>query len=124
VNKPAIFRVWLKIGFGIVAIVLLFGHLRPTPWKVGTIPLSPIQIFYSILSSAIVLTVCICGCDASPSVGRYFGAERIVNYKEGIYNSSYKLTRTIIFVRLSRRLPLRQIKAVWLSRSATKKAGE
>jgi hypothetical protein len=61
VNKPPILRVWLKIGFGIAANVPLFGHLRPTPWKVGTIPLSPIQIFYAILPSAVVLTVCIWG---------------------------------------------------------------
>ena len=58
-------RFRLKIAFVAVAIVLLVALPLLTPyisiWKVGRIPLSPIQMLYAVLSSEIVLAVYIWG---------------------------------------------------------------
>jgi hypothetical protein len=65
VNKFETARFRLKIGFAGVALVLLLGLPPLTPyiwiWKIGRIPLSPMQMFYAVLSSELVLAVYIWG---------------------------------------------------------------
>jgi hypothetical protein len=65
VNKFETARNKLKIGFAATALVLLLGVPPLTPyiwiWRLGRIPLSPMQMFYAVLSIEIVLAVYIWG---------------------------------------------------------------
>lgn len=58
-------RLRLKIAFVAVAILLLVVLPPLTPhisiWRIGKLPLSPIQMLYAVLSSEIVLAVYIWG---------------------------------------------------------------
>ena len=64
-NKFETVRLRLKIGFVVLAFVLLVGLPLLTPhikiWGMGRIPLSPFQILYATLSLEIALAVYVWG---------------------------------------------------------------